>query len=337
MSDFPARIDVAIVGGGFAGCATAWALARRGVSAIVLEREHTLGRYASGRGAGLGRQLAEDDDTTALTIRGAELLRSELSSAWTPTGGVLGFDDAARAEAYVARAATAGVGAQLLDRAAVLADWPALEGISLTTGLFVPTDGVIDTKALLALYAASTRVELACPVSRIEPGGAGALVTTPRGVVEATIVVDATGAWAGTLTNDLPLDVFKRHLYVLEVMSGPRAPFLWHLGREEMYVRPDGDGVLVSVCDASRDVASDALADPVGETVMRTLVGRAAPEWDIAPIKRAWACQRTFTPDRSMRLKRDVERPWLAWAVGLGGHGATASAAIGETVAAAIT
>ena len=37
-----------------------------------------------------------------------------------------------------------------------------------------------------------------------------------------------------------------------------------------------------------------------------------------------------------MRLGRDTARPWLVHAVGLGGHGATASPAIGETVAAAV-
>jgi glycine/D-amino acid oxidase-like deaminating enzyme len=34
-----------------------------------------------------------------------------------------------------------------------------------------------------------------------------------------------------------------------------------------------------------------------------------------------------------MRLGRDPARPWLVWAAGLGGHGATAAAAVGERVA----
>src|SRR5207249_4330925 len=87
------RVAVAIVGAGFAGLATARALARRGVrDVIVLEREDAIGRFASGRGAGLGRQLADDDDTTVLTVDGARWLR-ELGDVWTPTGSVLGFDD----------------------------------------------------------------------------------------------------------------------------------------------------------------------------------------------------------------------------------------------------
>lgn len=38
----PAETDVAIIGGGFAGCATAWALAARGVGSVILEREAEL-------------------------------------------------------------------------------------------------------------------------------------------------------------------------------------------------------------------------------------------------------------------------------------------------------
>ena len=55
-----------------------------------------------------------------------------------------------------------------------------------------------------------------------------------------------------------------------------------------------------------------------------------------AQITRRWACQRTFTDDRKMRLGRDATRPWLVWAAGLGGHGATASPAVGERVANAV-
>jgi glycine/D-amino acid oxidase-like deaminating enzyme len=95
----PSTVDVAIIGGGFAGMATAWALARLGVTdTIVLERESELGRYASGRSAGLGRQLAEDNDTTALTVRGAALMR-DWPTVWAPTGGILTFDAADNANA----------------------------------------------------------------------------------------------------------------------------------------------------------------------------------------------------------------------------------------------
>jgi glycine/D-amino acid oxidase-like deaminating enzyme len=37
-----------------------------------------------------------------------------------------------------------------------------------------------------------------------------------------------------------------------------------------------------------------------------------------------------------MRIGRDGDRPWLVWAAGLGGHGATAAPAVGERAADAV-
>lgn len=336
MEALPARTDVVVIGGGYAGCATAWTLAQRGVSCVVLEREASLGRYASGRGAGLGRQLAESDATTALTVRGAELLRTTFRESWHPTGGVLGFDDEATAAVYQARAARFGVPARLIDRAAVLAAWPTLVGLPLAVGLEVPSDGAIDARRLLDRFAAGAPLALGTRVERLEPGGAGAQVVTSRGVIEARIVVDAAGPWAGALTGDPPLAAFKRHLFVLEVAPQPRAPFLWHLGASELYVRDEAGGTLACACDAIPCSIEDPQVEPAGELRLRAVLGPAAPAWADAPLRRQWACMRAFTPDRTMRLGRDPDRPWLVWAAGLGGHGATASGAVGERVADAV-
>jgi glycine/D-amino acid oxidase-like deaminating enzyme len=332
----PARIDVAIIGGGFAGCATAWALARRGVQAVVLEREVELGRFASGRGAGLGRQLAEDDATTALTVRGAEILRSELAVAWNPCGGLLTFDEPSRVQAYVSRAERHALAIEVVDRTRVLSQWPEVDGLPIAAGILIPSDGVIAIHELLAVYAASARVELGVVVQRVEPGGIGAQVTTNRGVIEARVVVDAAGAWAGAATGDPPLDAYKRHLFVIEAVSRASTPYLWHLGNEELYLRSADGLLLTSACDATHGAACDAEADPEGVRGLREVLAKAAPVLQRAGIRKQWACQRSFTPDRQMRLGRDPGRPWLVWAAGLGGHGATASPAVGQIVADAI-
>jgi len=52
VAELPTTTDVAIMGGGFAGAATAWALARRGVAAVVLEREPALGVMPAGAARG---------------------------------------------------------------------------------------------------------------------------------------------------------------------------------------------------------------------------------------------------------------------------------------------
>jgi len=329
--ELPTATDVAIVGGGFAGIATAWALARSGVGAVVLEREVAPGRFASGRGAGLGRQLVEDDVTSAQTVRGAQVLRAELAAAWRPCGGILSFDQAAAADAYQARAARLGVPAERIDRAGVLARWPGVEELPIAAALHVPSDGVIDVVALLAELARGIAVVCDASVDRVEPSPRGVRLGTSRGVLVARVVVDAAGAWAGALTADPPLEAFKRHVYVLEAEAAPGAPFLWHLGSDELYARGDAGGLLVSPCDATATAAADQQPDSIGAAMLR--VRLAASAWGGARIARQWACQRAFTANRRMRLGRDPIRPWLVWAAGLGGHGATAAAAVGEVVA----
>jgi D-arginine dehydrogenase len=329
--ELPTTTDVAIVGGGFAGVATAWALVRRGVDVVVLERASAPGRFASGRSAGLGRQLAEDDVTSMLTIRGAQALRSELAVAWQPCGGILSFDQPAAAEAYAARAARLGVAVERMRPADVIARWPGVEELPIAAALHVPSDGVIDVAALLAAFARDLAIVCDAGVERIEPAARGVRLATARGGLEARVVVDAAGAWAGELTGAPRLAAFKRHVYVLEAAAGPAAPFLWHLGADELYVRTDAGGLLVSPCDATVTAAADQQPDAIGDAMLR--VRLAASAWSTAPVVRRWACQRAFTADRKMRLGRDPSRPWLVWAAGLGGHGATASAAVGEVVA----
>jgi len=334
--ELPEWIDVAIVGGGFAGCATAWALAQRGVQAIVLEREPELGRQASGRGAGLGRQLAEDDATSRLTSQGAAMLRERFPKVWSRTGGVLSFDDAHRAQAYIARAQRLAIAHEVIDHRRLLARWPALTGLTIASAIHVPDDGVIDARALLSAFAEAITLAHDVSVVRISDHRGGVRLETTRGTLEARVVVDAAGAWAGLLTDDPPLESYKRHLFVLEAAPQPNAPYLWHLGTSELYVRDEAGATLVSACDSEPTPPIDQQPSPGAEALLRARLSPLAPAWADVPIARRWACQRAFTPDRQMRLGRDPRRPWLVWAAGLGGHGATASPAVGGVVADAV-
>jgi glycerol-3-phosphate dehydrogenase len=72
--------QVAVVGGGVVGCAVAHALARRGVTVVLLEAEAELALGASGANSGIlhtGFDSAPGELETRLILRAAEL-RKEL-------------------------------------------------------------------------------------------------------------------------------------------------------------------------------------------------------------------------------------------------------------------
>src|ERR671913_1542207 len=74
--------DCVIIGAGFAGAATAYHLARRGVADIILlEQEAIPGFHSSGRNAAMIRQCVSEPALFDLTRDGAAFLRN-LPSDW---------------------------------------------------------------------------------------------------------------------------------------------------------------------------------------------------------------------------------------------------------------
>ena len=356
MSSTSPDFDVAILGAGFAGAATAWALARRapGLRIALLEQAPELGQFASGRSAGMGRQLAEDDETTALTVDGAAALRRHGTGAfWHEHGGVLTFDDDAHLRRTVQRAAAF----QLPCRALAAAELAAL-GVHAAHGLWVPSDGLIEVLPLLRWLVTEAQQRgaqllLDTAVTALEEQDGGARLHTSRGALRSRLLVEATGAWAGQLTGR-SFTALRRHVYAV---PGPRAapaprpaeptalsargPFVWHLGSTEVYLRPRADDSwLVSPCDERPGAPGDQRLDADAEPELTRRLRDFAPGWaggDEGPaLLQRWSCQRTFSPTRRMVLERDAQRPYLFWAAGLGGHGATAACAVGERVAAQV-
>lgn len=358
MDELPARADVVIVGGGFAGAATAWWLARRGVVDVaVLEREDLLGLHASGRNAGMCRQLAEDDRWTALCARGARLLR-EPPDGWTGrspltvTGSLLVADAAVTLGTLAARAAAHGVRHRVLDRDEVWARVPAVAGMPCVGAIEAFDDGVIDSTALLHGLAsgarrAGARVVVRAEVEATRPAGDEVEVATTRGVVRARVVVCAAGAWAGEVggragATDAEFVAMKRHLFFLaQAPAGPAVgdPFVWHVGpgpEREVYVRNGADGLIASACDATRARPGDVRVDPEASARLGARLAVMAPRLAERAVTATWACLRTYAPEGPPRIGWDRDVPWLCWVAGLGGHGATSALAVGEEAAAVI-
>ena len=69
-----------VVGGGIAGLAVAWALAKRGRDVTLLEAEPALGTHSSARNAQIWLPIDDDETTGPLALRSAEALTSLLGA-----------------------------------------------------------------------------------------------------------------------------------------------------------------------------------------------------------------------------------------------------------------
>jgi D-arginine dehydrogenase len=218
------RRDIVIVGAGLAGAATAWHLAQRGVTdVLLLDREPAAGMHSSGRNAGLLREKVDVPAWQPLTTEGAAVLRSGEFAGFARTGSVLlGWGDRDVRD-FVPRARG--------------------------RGLWCPEDGIVDVPALLASYLEGREVRWNAAARGWRRDGADMVVETVQGEFRARVVVNAAGAWAGVL-GGMDIRPTNRHLFVSTPMDGVDAswPFVWDVDRG-LYFRPESGGLLLSVCD----------------------------------------------------------------------------------------
>jgi glycine/D-amino acid oxidase-like deaminating enzyme len=350
----PDRVDVVVVGGGFAGAATACFLARRGITDIlVLEAADQFGAAASGLNASMIRQVATDPVTGALLRASANQIRhgdwaDPVDARWNGslllTEGERGLPvlDAARA------AATAGLDCRIVDRDQATARVPLLAAAHFDRAIWTPGDGVIDISALLWRYLRAAkrggaRLVTGCPVTGVEvEAGRVAAVRTPQGRTACRVLVDAAGAWAGEIATlaglaPLPLTPFRRHLVVTppQPWVDTSWPLTWHL-TDDWYFRPEVGGLMLSPCDQTPCPAGPTPRDPaVLELLAERLAARCPPLANL-PIQTWWAGLRTLAADGRFVVGPDPRLSGFFWVAGLGGHGMTGSASVGELAAALV-
>jgi D-arginine dehydrogenase len=347
--------DVVVIGAGFAGAATAYHLVTRGVrNVLVLEREPIAGMHASGRNAALAFQVLSDAAEARLAVEGAHFIAHPPEGfASAPllrrSGSLLiaGADGVPQLHETQGAASRLGVAGEVIPADEAVYRVPALKGAPFAAAFWTPADGVVDIHALLHGYLAAARrggarIEYRRAITGVQVTGARIAAVQIDGERIATrTVVNAAGAWAGGIgalagVGPRTLVPRRRHLFQtqVDVPVAPHWPFVWH-NDIDVYFRPEGDGLLMSPCDATPHAPQEPVVDAAAAQLLADKIGRAFPALASARIASAWACLRTFARDERFVIGRDPEVEGLTWVAGLGGHGMTTSAAVGRLGAAA--
>lgn len=254
------RFDIAIVGGGIVGLATAHRLlqARPGLRLAVLEKEPELARHQSDHNSGVihtGIYYRPGSLKATLCREGKATLErfaAEHGIAFRRPGKlVVALDDSElpRLEALAERAAANGVeGLEVIGPERIRELEPRAAGVR---ALWSPTTGIIDFRAVALACATEAQaggaeIHLGRAVISIDERPDGVILGTSRGELEATNVIacaglqaDRVAALTGERGSDVPrivpfrgdyytLTANARHLVsrLIYPLPDPRFPFL---------------------------------------------------------------------------------------------------------------
>ena len=246
--------DTVVIGGGLAGCAAAYFLAREGVDVLLLERRD-LNSGASGANAGSIHLQIPSAEFSALgpswtdafapaldALRaGAEFwegLPAELGAdlEYCRTGGVIAATSEAGVELIGRKAEIErerGIQVEILDSEELLAKAPYLS-TAVAGGAWYPGEGKANPLLATAAFAraavrSGAEIRTQTPVVGIDAEGPGFSVETPNGRIASRRIVCAAGEASGLVAGMLGLEFGIQGFPIQISVTEPAAPLVEHL------------------------------------------------------------------------------------------------------------
>jgi glycine/D-amino acid oxidase-like deaminating enzyme len=220
--ELPGAADVVVIGGGIAGCSTAYHLARRGVQVVLCERREVAAEQ-SGRNWGLVQRQGRNTAELPLMVESHKMwerLEQELGESidWVQGGNLILAANERRLtffRQWLESARQFDLDTRILSAEEIAALIPSM-GPRFVGGLYTASDGHADpVKATTAFCQAAIKYRASvfthCPVESIvtSEGGVSGVVTR-RGTIRTNRVVCAAGVWSANLLRPLGLGLARR-------------------------------------------------------------------------------------------------------------------------------
>lgn len=330
--------DILIIGGGIAGISTGARLAPH-AKVVVLEAEEALAYHASGRSAALYEANYGMPSTIALARASGDFYRKDTD--YLSPRGLMVLAKADEETAFRSDLDKMKLVEISIDEAAE--KLPILNRDVVAFAGYQEKAWDIDTDRLIQDFAKTIRshrgeIHLKSSVQSITQEGRWK-VTTPSGVYEADILINAAGAWVdeiAAMAGIKPIGFTPNRRSVARIPApdglDPKSWPMFFGVNEGWYCKPDAGSLIVSPAEEDPTTPHDAWAED-----MVLAEGLAKYEEmttdEVTRLQSNWAGLRTFSPDRNLVIGPSTENPAFFWVAGQGGYGFLSAPAYSQLAA----
>jgi len=313
----PKSADVIIIGGGVMGASTAFYLAERGVSDIILlEKEELFGQGATGRCAGGVRYQFATKVNIQLSLESLPILdqfKEEFGQFvdYKQVGYLFLLTDPESVKQFeenVKLQHSLGVETEWLSGDEVRLRFPMMNLDDVIAATKNAKDGGVDPNGVVMGYINSAKQLGAKAVNNIEvleiqiESGRVSGVQTNEGIISSPVVVNAAGPWAGAVGKiaglSIPIQPLRRQwLTTTRLPDLPKDfPFMIDFS-QSLYFHPEGEGLLTGMSNPDEVIGFNQNIDPDWELVHIQAAIERFPMLDQAGLSSHLAGLYEVTPD----------------------------------------
>jgi sarcosine oxidase, subunit beta len=356
-----ARRKTVIIGSGIIGVSLAYVLARRGNDdVVVLDSEDDVARGVTSLGSGGYRVQFTSAEEVALTVRTIaawqELEERHHVSLGFHRGGYLTLGSTDRAietmRGAVDMQRAQGAEVDLVEGDALAGIVPGMTVDDVPVAAFSAGDGWGHPPTIARLLRglatdAGAQFRYGTTVTDVlQTGGRVTGVTTASrlgtDMLAADVVVNAAGLGSPKVAEragvPLQLGMWRQHQFRTALVAGMHdTAFPCVLDPvHDLYLRPDGDSVLVGYAEAWDADRLDYEPNPIVSEHARERLAERWPDAAAEPFVRAWVGCYELTPDRRAYIGLAPELDGYAYSTGYSGHGLMNSMGAAESLADAL-
>ena len=355
-------VDVAVIGGGVTGLASALALAEKGASVCLLEREPKPGRATSTHNSGVihaGIYYPHGSLKARLCVEGRDRLYAFCQKHAVPHARcgklIVAYDDQEAAELDKIRQSAHANGVTSVvdvDGDFIRSREPNVHGVA---ALWSPDTGIVEAEALVRALEHLCKqndvaVVVGSPLIGAEATPDGMVLVTPHERLLAATVVNAAGLYADV--TSAMLGGMRFPIYPCRGEYAELAPSKRHMVNGLVYPLPHASGAGLGVHLAKTTWGTVTLGPTIRyqESKDDYESGRMALEDFVEPARRMlpWVTRADLQPGGSgiraklhgpgqrfadFLIQRDTNNPRVIQASGIDSPGLTSCLAIGEQVA----